>query len=47
VVRHWHRLPRICGCAIPTVAQGQVGWGHGQPDVVSSNPSHGREVGTG
>jgi len=28
---------RSCGWSIP----GQVGWGHGQPDLVSGNPIHG------
>jgi len=37
-----HRLlhqvvQRSCGCPIPGSGQGQVGWGHEQPDLVGGN----------
>jgi len=31
----------------PNKQQGQVGWGLGQPDLVSGNPAHCRGVRTG
>ena len=31
-----------CVCPIPGGAQGQVGWGPGQPDLVGGSPAHGR-----
>ena len=34
VVRHWNRLPRGCGCPIPGIVEGQVGWGSEQPGLV-------------
>ena len=37
---------RSCGCPIPGMVQGQVGWGPGQPDLVGGVPAHGRGVGT-
>ena len=37
VVQHWHSCPESCGCPIPAGAQGQVGWGPGQPEPVSGN----------
>jgi len=35
-VRHWHMLPRkaVDTPSIPGDAQGQVGWGPGQPELV-------------
>ena len=33
---------RSCGCPIPGGAQGQVGWGFEQPDLVKDVPAHGR-----
>jgi len=33
---------RSCGCPIPGGAQGQLGWGPGQPEPVGGNPAHGR-----
>ena len=33
---------RSCGCPIPGGAQGQVGWGPGQPEVLGGGPAHGR-----
>ena len=33
---------RDCGCPIPGGAQGQVGWGSGQPDLVGVSPACGR-----
>ena len=38
---------RSCGCPIPGGAQGQAGWGFGQPGPVGGVPAHGRGVGTG
>jgi len=42
-------LPRGCGCPIPGGVQGQVGWGPGQPDLVSDvevgGPACSRRVG--
>lgn len=29
---------------IPEGAQGQLGWGSGQPDVVGGNPTHGSRL---
>ena len=37
---------RSCGCTIPGVIQGQVGWGPGQPELVCGSPAHSREIGT-
>jgi len=34
VVRRWHSCPEKLGCPIPGDAQGQVGWGPGQPELV-------------
>jgi len=31
---------RSCGCPISGGAQGQVGWGPGQPELVGGNPAH-------
>jgi len=48
-VRCWHCCPESCECPIPAGAQGQVGWGPGQPELlvdtlmifkVLSNMSH-------
>jgi len=49
VVRCWNRLPkRGCGCFIPGGVQDQVGWGPGQPGLVSDlqvgGPACGREL---
>jgi len=35
-----------CGCPIPGGVQDQVGWGPGQPHLMSANPIHGQEIGT-
>jgi len=41
----WRCCPESCGCFIPVGAQGQVGWGPGQPELVGgSQPTGG--VGT-
>lgn len=34
------------GCPISVIAQGQVVWSFGQPDLVEDDPAHGRKVGT-
>jgi len=44
VVRQQNRT--AVGAPIPVGGQGQVIWGPGQPDVVSSNPAHSRGFGT-
>jgi len=45
-VRPWQCCPESCGCPIPGGAQGQAGWGSGQPELVGvSQPMAG--VGTG
>jgi len=31
-----------CSCPISAGAQGQVGWGTGQPELVGDSPVHGR-----
>ena len=36
---------RSCGYPVPRGAQGQVGWGSGQPDLVAGNPAHSRGAG--
>ena len=36
-----------CGCPIPASVKGQVGWGFGQPGLVSCPPAHDRGVGNG
>jgi len=33
---------RSCGCTITADIQVQIGWGPGQPHLVSGNPAHGR-----
>ncbi|KAM9643769.1 uncharacterized protein ACIBXB_012437 [Morphnus guianensis] len=35
---------RSCGCPIPGIVQGQVGWGFEQLDLVEDVPAHGRRV---
>ena len=40
---HWD-AQRCCGCRIPGGAQGQVGWGLGQPELVGGSPDHGRQL---
>jgi len=42
VVRPWHGLSREA-VGIPTldVVEGQVGWGHGQPELVGGSRAHG------
>jgi len=37
---------RSCGCPLPGIVQGQVGWGFEQPGLVEDVPAHGRGVGT-
>ena len=41
VVRRWHSCPEKLWCPIPGGAQGQVGWGPGQPELVGGSPAHG------
>jgi len=36
-VRHWHCCPESYGYPIPAGAQGQVGCGPGQPELVGGN----------
>ena len=38
VVRRWHSCPVKLWCPIPGGAQGQVGWGPGQPQLGSIEP---------
>jgi len=33
-VRPWHSCPESCGCPIPGGAQGHIGWGPGQPELL-------------
>ena len=40
------RLPREAVDAPYSLAQGQVGWGPGQPDLVGGSSVHGRTAGT-
>jgi len=35
-VRCWHSCPEKLWCPTPGVAQGQVGWGPGQPELVGA-----------
>ena len=35
-VRPWHCCPGSCGCPIPGGAQGQVGWGPEQPELLGA-----------
>ena len=44
-VRRWHSCPEKLWCPIPVGAQGQVGWGPGQPELVGGSPAHGRSCG--
>jgi len=37
VVRLWHSCPQKLWCPIPGGAQGQVGWGSGQPELVGGS----------
>ena len=46
-VRHWHSCPEKLWCPIAGGAQGQVGWGPGQPEMVGGSPAHGTGVGLG
>ena len=39
VVRCWHSCPEKLWCPIPGGAQGQVGWGPGQPELVGGSPA--------
>lgn len=41
-----HATQRNSGCFIHGVVQDQVGWDHGQPNLVTVNPAHNRVVGT-
>jgi len=41
-VRCWHSCPEKLWCPTPGVAQGQVGWGPGQPELVGGSPAHSR-----
>ena len=44
--KDWYSCPESCGCPIPGGAQGWVGWGPGQPELVGgSQPTAG--VGNG
>lgn len=47
LVRHWHRLPRGCGCPNSGSVQSQAAERLELPGLVGSVPAHGREVGTG
>ena len=38
---------RNCLSLIPRGIQGQVGWGHGQPDLVDDSPAQDRGIGAG
>ena len=44
-VRHWHSCSESRGCLIPGRAQGQVGWGPGQPKLMGRQPCPRQEVG--
>jgi len=44
--RSWHSCPEKLWCPIPGGAQGQVGWGSGQPELVGGSPAHGRGWGS-
>ena len=46
-VRHWHSCPERCGCPNPEGARCQVGWGPGQPQLLSGSTAHGRGLGLG
>ena len=46
-VRRWHNCPEKLWCLIPGGAQGQAGWGPGQPELVRGSPAHGRGWGGG
>ena len=46
-VRHCHNCPEKLWCPIPGSAQGWIGWGPGQPDVVGCSPAHGWGLGLG
>jgi len=37
---------RSCGYPISGGSKGWAGWGPGQPELMGSNPAHGKEVGT-
>jgi len=37
---------RSCGCPLPGIVQGQVGWSSEQPGLVEDVPAHGRGLGT-
>ena len=41
-VKCWHSSPEKLWCPIPGGAQGQVGWGPGQPELVGGSPLHSR-----
>jgi len=36
---------RSCGCPIPEIVHGQVGWGFEQPDLVADVSARGRGIG--
>ena len=40
VVRCWHSCPEKLWCPISGGAQGQVGWGPGQPELVGDSSAH-------
>ena len=44
-VKPQHCCPESCGCPIPGGAQGQVGWGPGQPELVQDSQPKGVELG--
>jgi len=46
VIRYWHCCPERFWLLISEGAQGQVAWDPGRPDLVRSNPAHGKGVGT-
>jgi len=45
-VRCWHSCPEKLWYPIPGGAQGQVGWGPEQPELVGGSPAHSRGSGT-
>ena len=46
-VRPWHSCPEKLWCPIPGDAQGQAGWGPGQPELVGGSPAHSTGLGLG
>mgnify|MGYP001852133959 CR=1 FL=1 len=44
-VRHWQSCPEKLWVPIPGGAQGQVGWGSGQPELLGGSPAFSRDWG--